>query len=427
MIRFVPYLLLITLVSLAAFSTVQPHPVSYAATPTYRCSGADFQFPMKGHVGWLWHDPRSQWYDPAIPQLPDTDNGKPLTGNPIIHTGVDMFPVSQNASDRAVYPLADGIVVRLVGNQVGSQPFNIWYPKQRVYSYFTHVNHNLTLGQEVSANQQIGTVVGHIHFSISRSQTPPPQNPDGTVDKTKLPISRFSDLDPNQTRDPSALFRANLADPTNYAWKGKFGPTVDYVDKEGTHFPRATAPEGAPKNVAWTARESTFCASTTPPPSTPPSSTAVDVMLIIDSSSSMATTDPGNQRIQAALTYLTASGAGDRVESWTLTIQLSLRVDYVQLYRCRFRCCNRVCLKEQVRVPKFNNVFCQTPREDRLSAMVDRVRGGRLVVPAPRMGRRSRLNFQNILLARGDLQRRRKVKVRHASLRCRRSGCGDNL
>jgi hypothetical protein len=40
---------------------------------------------------------------------------------------------------------------------------------------------------------------------------------------------------------------------------------------------------------------------------------AVDVMLIIDSSGSMSGNDPLNKRVQAALTYLAASGVGDRV------------------------------------------------------------------------------------------------------------------
>jgi len=71
--------------------------------------------------------------------------------------------------------------------------------------------------------------------------------------------------------------------------------------------------------------------ATSPRPSPPPSSTAVDVMLIINSSSSMTTTDPGNKRIQAALTYLTASVGGDRVGVVDFDHTVRLRVGCAKL------------------------------------------------------------------------------------------------
>jgi hypothetical protein len=179
-----------------------------------------------------------------------------------VHTGIDILGTT--ADD--IYAAYDGEVTRITASSV-----TIWHPALSVWTYYSHMSvvsvglGEIDRGDPIGKKGSVGTSIVHLHFSV-------------------------------KIKNADERYRENTTDPSPY-----LGANVNY--ENGSRERQRTV-------SGWCYAEPP---PKTPPPPTSPSSDAVDVMLIIDSSGSMATTDPGYKRLQAALTYLTASVAGDRV------------------------------------------------------------------------------------------------------------------
>lgn len=152
---------------LAAEATLHAGTIA-ADSGTFRCPGADFSFPVDGHLGWIYREPDAIAVDGHV------------------HSGLDVWPNGGDGSP--VYALADGYVSR----SDNSHSFDIIYYDTNVESYMTHVRHNLTIGQEVSAGEQIAVTDGDwVHMSIGA-------------------FHGYDDRVIEQTQDPSPFFAASV-------------------------------------------------------------------------------------------------------------------------------------------------------------------------------------------------------------------------
>lgn len=151
-----------------AESTFQHGTTSAGAPTPFRCPGAQFSFPVVGSMGWIYLEPASVL----------------VSGN--VHSGLDIW--ARGGDGSPVYALADGVVSRTRN----SWSFDIVYTDSGVESYMTHIRHNLSINQAVTAGEIIAETDGEwIHMSLGAQVG-------------------YDDRVIGQTRDPSPYFAANL-------------------------------------------------------------------------------------------------------------------------------------------------------------------------------------------------------------------------
>jgi hypothetical protein len=164
-----PIVAFVALVGLivAAEGALQPGTTSAGSTP-FRCPGAEFNFPVNGSMGWIYREPASV----------QTSGG--------VHAGLDIWASDGDGS--LVYALADGEVSRTQN----SWSFDIVYTDSGVEGYMTHLRHDLSVGDQVSAGQVIAETDGEwVHMSIGAQVG-------------------YDDRVVAQTQDPSPFLGANL-------------------------------------------------------------------------------------------------------------------------------------------------------------------------------------------------------------------------
>lgn len=166
------------------FSPSRPH-----------CDGAAFQFPTSGNVGWLWHDPRSQW-DPVVDHYWHTPN------HPMIHAGLDFFANSSSGGDGNVYSIGRGQIKSKTGTTM-----NVWYNElgdASVDVYYTELNVTtlLNVGDPVDGTTILGVLASGRHLHLSMGLSP----------SSKV-YQHHNDREVDETVDPSSYFAAYLADP----------------------------------------------------------------------------------------------------------------------------------------------------------------------------------------------------------------------
>jgi hypothetical protein len=168
--RLVPFVVACaTLVGLfaVAATTFQLGTTSAGSPTPFRCSGAQFSFPVDGSLGWIYREPAS------------------IETSGSVHAGLDVWASGGDGSP--VYALADGVVSRTTN----SWSFDIIYTDSGVESYMTHVRHNMAVNDTVTAGQVIAETDGEwIHLSLG--------------------APGYDDRVIEETQDPSPYFAANL-------------------------------------------------------------------------------------------------------------------------------------------------------------------------------------------------------------------------